>query len=118
MATIKIKLTCSICNGTGFVGDTLANTYHPCETCGGFGYTITVTEAGEYLDDRPEKLDYTCVCGKTEGILRPYEHQIPTGWVNWDSSLLCDKCKLKVLYAGMVAMAARVDDIRSSKETK
>jgi RecJ-like exonuclease len=112
MATIKVKFPCIKCKGEGYIDDILEE-YLQCPICDGEGHKVEWVEAREYLDERTPAKEYTCLCGKVEGVLRPTENQIPSGWLTWGGVLLCDKCKVKVLYAGMVAMAAKVDELRN-----
>lgn len=110
MSRIKVRYPCNVCKGEGEYWD--VDTMVPCENCEGKGYFMVEEDANEYLANRPEHLEFECAaCGIVEGILRPRPNQIPTSWMNWGSTLLCGKCKVKVLYAGMVAMSAKVNEL-------
>ena len=114
MGTIKVKFPCAKCKKSGWI-ETELGEFTKCTDCDGESFTIQTIDAEVYKSERPEREEYTCLgCAYKETILRPVENQIPTSWMNWGSILLCNKCKIKVLYAGMVAMAAKADELRDS----
>lgn len=115
---LKVKVDCPDCNGTGisykdyYTPDTIACYNSKCQD----GKVIVEVEPLEIpkFMSRPESLEYSCACGKTEIILRPQLNQLPIGWINWSGELLCTKCKTVVVYAALIAAANKVQQIKES----
>lgn len=110
---LKVKVDCPTCLGTG-------ETYEgpPCPTCKGTGKKfvgVPPKEIDRFIA-RPEKTEYLCSgCNKKEIILRPLGHQIPSGWINWDGSLFCRDCRLKLIDAALIAVASKIQQLKERK---
>ena len=105
---LKVKVVCSACEGDAFFGS------GPCSRCEGTGKEVIMVEPKdiEVFANRPESKEYTCIHGKKEIILRPKLEQLPNGWVNWNSQLLCDVCKAQMVYAALMAAGNKIQQIK------
>ena len=117
---MKVKATCSECNGSGFIGSFRIDE-EVCPICDGAGKTIIEVPAEEIdkLTTRPASIEHTCICGKKEVILRPISlQQIPHGWLNWSNNLLCGECKALVVYAALLGANQKIQLISSKNGKK
>jgi hypothetical protein len=104
---MKARTRCPLCKGDGSL----------CNYCSGGKITIEVSpsEIKDFLA-RPEKAEFECVgCTKKETILRPLPSQIPSGWINWNSEVLCQDCKAKVILSAIVAIEGKITRLKESK---
>lgn len=115
---LKVKTPCPACNGKKYIDDGTGAPMEICPVCdmkGEILQHIKPPQIDKFVG-RPEKTEFQCsCCRKREDILRPLLHQIPYGWMNWSSSLVCTDCVRKVI----VTVVATIDQkIRQLKETK
>ncbi len=110
---LKTKIDCPDCGGDGIIGGDAE--WEKCRgECNGTGKVIEQVEPKEIqrFVSRPESLSFTCVCNRTEIILRPRLNQLPNGWVNWSGDLLCGTCRTLVIYDALIAAADKVRKIK------
>jgi len=114
---LRVRQWCPHCNGSG--RDCLS--HYVCHACGGDGkvrQNVPAAKVDEFLA-RPEKLTYVCcTCDRTEAILRPIQHQLPSGWLNWSGDLLCNICKEYIVGAAIIAVDSWVQRMKNLKEKK
>ncbi len=118
---LKVKVKCEECHGIGWwewestpSGSPSVLASDRCTSCEGRGYFIKEVhpEGVEEFLGRKESIEFACICGKKERILRPKEGQIPGGWVCWDSNYLCNDCKYKVMFAALQGAAMKIQQIK------
>jgi len=119
---MKVRVICSDCNGRGeWENRDISDKYRKivvCKMCGGTGRVqkeVSPAAVKSYLDTREERVEFSCTgCNAKEAILRPKLKQVPHGWVNWGGSMLCHSCKMKVIYAAILAANQKVQQMKEN----
>ena len=111
---LKVKIKCEDCYGVGWWPTDIKGQDEKCSVCDGKGFHMKEVhpEGIEEFLARKESLDFKCICGKAEKILRPREGQIPSGWICWDSNYICSNCKYKVMLAAFQGAANKIQQIK------
>lgn len=108
MWTMKVRVICQDCGGSG--GDDVST----CSACNGKGHIMkkVLPNCIDEFSSSPPSAEFSCSgCRHKENILRPLQHQIPHGWINWGGALLCSGCKAKVVLAAIMGANKKVVEL-------
>jgi hypothetical protein len=94
----------------------LVKNFKSCEICHGSGKIMQEVAPLDIEDffGRPERLEFQCICGKKEIILKPMPRQLPHGWMQWGTDMICTDCIYKMLHAAMTAAMQKISQIKES----